>query len=1084
MILTKPQPDFAPLTISLFGPPQIYVGGDPFPHLRSRKVLWLLALLALRHGRPVEREWLAGTLWPDANQDQMFASLRPVLTWLRQALGKEGTRLYSPDRHSLCLDLEGAEVDVLAFDAAIARKTLPDLERAVSLYRGPLLEGCAEEWVGQERNAREQDCMDALLALAEHALTTGDLVVAVGYYRRVVGLDPWLDTAQRGLMEALAQNGDANAALCVYREFVKLLRSDPKAAPDVQTAALYARIRAEARRQSEPSAFSIVADSTRPKVAGNLPLPLSRFIGREEEQKVVADRLRRSRLVTLTGQGGIGKTSLALEVASELVEEFIDGVWLVALESLTDGRQLAGQVAAAMELREETDRGVLQNVIHSLRTQRALLVLDNCEHLLEDCARFAGDLLRECGGIRILATSREALRITGERVCAVPPLTAPDPAHLTVPRADRLQVLAGYEAVQLFVERARTARSGFAWNEDSASAVAEICIRLEGIPLAIKLAAARTSALTVGQIAARLGDYLGMLTGGSRTAPQRQQTLRATLDWSYSLLQERERILLNRLSVFVGGWTLEAAETVCSGEGIEKGTVLDLITALVGKSLVLFEATSDGRYRLLETVRQYSAERLEECGRVQHVRAKHHDWILALTEEGERQLQGPNQALWIQRLKAERENVRGALEWAGQGAPDSEATLRLATAMWPFWKADGMWSEARQHLQRALGREGAQTSGAARARALNAAGNLAELLGDTTGARALYEEALGIQRWLDDKPGSAVTLRNLGAVAHTLGDYPAAQDFFEQSLKLYRQFPEPRGYALTLGNLGNVLRQQGEYAASVALYEEARTIYRTSGDLRNMALTLNNLGNMKLLQGEYTAAYAYYDEALRIRRGLDDKPGIAWSLSGLGRLAITQGDIVLARSLLEESLQIRRELGAKSSIAWTLHNLSHIAAQHDHNYATARALLEESLDLFAEMGEELGRAWSLGSLGHVAFHLGDNVRARELHTQSLMIFRTLGDREGLARGLVSVALVLAALGETKPAVRVLSVSTALREQIGATLMRDEQDDVDRQISELHTILGEAAFIAVWEESKALPWEQALSDVFGEAHVRT
>lgn len=510
-----PAPDTpAPaLTLALFGPMQVLVQDQPLPHLRSRQSLWLLALLSLRHPRPVEREWLAGTLWPDSDQSQAFRNLRVVLSELRSALGAESWRLQSPSRHTLSLDLTGAEVDVRTFDAAVVSGQPSALVQAIALYRGPLLEGCHQEWVVQEREAREHHCLQALQKLAGTALTAGDYDTAIGYYQRAVGMDPWQEAARRGWMEALAKKGDTNAALQVYREFIAFLKEDPKAVPDAETSALYERLRAEVRQRADTHAVVTVEAAPVPRVKGYLSHPLTDLVGREDERIEVALRLQHSRLVTLTGVGGIGKTRLAREVASEVAREYADGVWLVALESLTEGRLVLQQLASVLGLREERGRTPLQRVTEHLRQKRLLLVLDNCEHLLEASAQVAAHLLQECGEVRILATSREALGITREMVWSVPALTVPDLEYLPQGRATLLRILMGYESVQLFVERAQAVQKSFNLTGSNARLVAQVCRQLEGIPLAIELAAARVRAMSVEQIASRLEDYLVLYPG-------------------------------------------------------------------------------------------------------------------------------------------------------------------------------------------------------------------------------------------------------------------------------------------------------------------------------------------------------------------------------------------------------------------------------------------------------------------------------------------------------------------------------------------------------------------------------------------
>jgi predicted ATPase/DNA-binding SARP family transcriptional activator len=1072
------------LTLTLFGPMQALVQGQPLPHLRSRKTLWLLALLTLRHDRPVEREWLAGTLWPDVDQSQAFANLRPIVSELRRALGSQGARLQSPDRHTLLLELAGAEADVLTFDAAMKSRKPSALEQAVALYRGPLLEGCTEEWVFQERNVREQNCLQALQQLADAALTAGDYDTAIGYYQRAVSLDPWWDTARRGLMEALSRNGDRNVALQVYREFAELLRSDPNAVPDEQTTALYVRLRAEARQWASAHAVVAADAAAVPVITGYLPHPLTELVGREDERLEVASRLRRSRLVTLTGLGGIGKTRLAIEVAAEIVREYADGVWLVALESLTDGRLVVKQIASVLGLREDPGRPLLQGVTDHLRKKRLLLVLDNCEHLLEASAQAAGHLLQECAEVRILATSREALGITGETTWTVPPLATPAPEHLPKGRATLLRVLMGYESVQLFVERAQAAQKTFSLTGSNARTVAELSFRLEGIPLAIELAAARIKAMTVEQIAAHLHNELDLLTGGSRTALSRQQTLRATLDWSYALLSEPERLLLRRLSVFVGGWSLEAAEAIVgnreqrigkSGQAVSipSDEVLNLLTSLVDKSLVVFEERkheAGGRYRLLEMVKQYAAERLEASDEIEPGRTRHRDWFLALSEEAEPQLKGAEQEVWLRRLETEHENLRAALAWSRAEAKGAETELRLAGELWRFWEVHGHYSEGRAYLSEALDRKRAGGRTKARARALNGAGVLASYQGDYGAARALLEESLAISRELEDKQGIAWPLHHLGLMASRQGDYGAARALHEECLAIWRELEDKQGIGWTLHQLGSVAREQGEYGAARALYEESLAISRELEDKQGIAWSLNDLGLVISRQGDYGAARALLEESLAISRDLEDRQGIAWSLHHLGNVVGAQGDYDTARTLYEESLVIFRELENKHGIGWTLHHLGNVVgAQGD--YGAARALHEESLAIWRELGNKLGIGWSLNSLGRVAYDRDDPAAAQALFEESLTRFIGLEDRRGVAESLEGLAAVLLAQKEAQKAVRLWGAAQTLRASIGAPLPLNEREKYNRQVGQARSTLGEDAFAAAWEEGRALPWPQ-------------
>jgi predicted ATPase/DNA-binding SARP family transcriptional activator len=1036
-----------PLTLRLLGPMQVLVHGRPLPHLRSRKALWLLALLTLRQDRPVLREWLAGTLWPDTDQSRAFTSLRATLSELRGALGDQSERLQSPSRHALFLDLTGADVDLHVFDAAMNSKKLEVLKQTVALYRGPLLEGCHEEWVAQEREQREQECLQAFQTLGDAALAAGDHGAAVGYYQRAVSIDPWREGARRGWMEALAKGGDRNAAMQVYRELRELLRSDPTAMPDEETSALYARLRASARQQSHSQATTpakelIIDKADSRGVSGYLPHPLTELIGREQERIEVAAKLRGCRLVTLTGPGGIGKTRLAIEVAAEEVQDGVaypDGVWLVALESLSEGQQVVPQMAAVLGIREEPGRSLLERLIDYLREKRLLLVLDNCEHLLEASAHVVSRLLQECARVRILATSREALGIIGEVVFHVPSLAAPDPKQLPAESATTLQELADYASIQLFVERAQERQKGFALTQRNVMAVAQVCFQLDGIPLAIELAAARVNAMTVEQIAARLDDHLSLLTIGNRTAHARQKTLRATLDWSYALLSVAEQSLLARLSVFAGGAPLAAVETVCSGAGIEQKQVLDLLTSLVDKSLVILETTqAEGRYHLPATVQQYAAERLVSARSEEAVQEKHLAWFLAMVEEAETHLRGPEEESYLRRLDREYGNLRVALARNAAGIGKAEEGMRLAGALWWFWGTQGRFREGVGYLEAALAREGAQGKTLVRAKALNVAGDLANRQGDFASARALNEQSLAIYRDLRDRRGIAHSLTGLGLVAGMQGDYAGAWAYHEESLSIRREIGDRYGIAISLNNLGTVSREQGDYDAARMLYEQGLAIRRELGDKADIADSLNDLGLVAQSQGDYGTAKALYEQSLTMNRELGDKVGIAHSLYNLGNAANTQGDYEAARTLLQESLALYRETG--------------------HSFLIH----------------------ALGALGHVERAVGDYAQATTLYQESLRLRQKQGDMVTTTCSLEDFAGLAGRQGQFERAVRLLGAAEALCASLGRTLPIGLAAEYKRTVEAAHAALSEEAFAAIWEEGRSLTLEQAVAYALMEA----
>lgn len=654
----------------------------------------------------------------------------------------------------------------------------------------------------------------------------------------------------------------------------------------------------------------------------NLPVQLTSFIGRQKEMAEVNRLLRNTRLLTLTGTGGCGKTRLALEVAAGLLEEFPDGVWLAELAPQSDPALVPQTVASVLGIREEPRRPLLATLSDDLRPKQLLLLLDNCEHLIGACAQFAEALLKACPHVKILATSREGLDIPGELTWTVPSLSVPGarPGHdISLPASE----LAQYEAVQLFVDRAAAGQPKFALTDQTAPAVAQICCRLDGIPLAIELAAARTRALTTDQIAARLDDRFLLLTQGKRTELPRHQTLRAVIDWSYDLLSDAERALFLRLSVFAGGWALEAAEAVCAGDGIEQAEVLDLLTHLVDKSLVIAEAAGKAeRYRMLETVQRYSHDRLMGSGRMEATRNQHLKFFLGLAEQAQSELRGGQQKAWLDRLETEHDNLRAALAWALETEP--VAGLKLAGSLSRFWEVRGYFSEVRQWLERALA-QASQVPAEARAGALESAGFLAWRQTDHQRALGLLEECLRLNRELGNEQGVAKALRMLGNVASDQGNNERAWALYEEALVLARKAGDKWNIWALLNNLGIVELQLGDYPRASALYQESLAISKELGDKLGVAYALGNLGEVAHDQRDYAKARDYYEQSLDIARGLGDKYLVGLILNNLGEVARAQGDLERAGALNTESLTIARELGNKKGIAATLEGLANVA---------------------------------------------------------------------------------------------------------------------------------------------------------------
>ena len=695
----------------------------------------------------------------------------------------------------------------------------------------------------------------------------------------------------------------------------------------------------------------------------NLPRQLTSFIGREREIGEVKRLLSTTGMLMLTGSGGCGKTRLALQVASHLIGAYADGVWLVELAALTDPDLVINAVASTLNLREVRGRSLLAALLDYLRAKELLLILDNCEHLVAACAEFAETCLRSCPRLRILATSREPLGVPGETVWRVPSLSLP--AAQGGPSVDHLMQ---YEAVRLFIERSAAIQPSFALTPENAEAVGAVCRRLDGIPLAIELAAARLRVLSPGQIAARLDERFNLLTGGARTVLPRQQTLRGALDWSYDLLSPKERALLRRLSVFAGGWTLEAAEAVCTGEGVETQEILDLLTQLVFKSFALMDTQEESvRYGLLETVRQYGRDRLEESRETAGARQRHLNWYLQLAEQAERGIVGADQSAWLARLEVEHDNLRAGLEWTKVGGSGGGSGVRLAGALSQFWNVHGHFSEGRGWLEDMLARD-LDAPAPARAKALTGIGFLAYRQGDYAGLITLCTESLALFRELGDLAGMGQALYLLGMAAEGQGDYARAKTLLQESLALGRQAGGKRRMAISLNSIGEVARCLGDYAEARASYEESLALHREGGEKRGIAIALGNLGHVALHEGDAERAAIFFREALGLVRQLVYKLGIAEHLAGLGGVAAAEGRYARAARLLGAAKDLLNLLGALLEPP--------DQAEFERSVTTARAGMGDAA--FSEAWAE-GRAMALDQAIRYALSTGapDSVHGGE-----------------------------------------------------------------------------------------------------------
>jgi predicted ATPase/DNA-binding SARP family transcriptional activator/DNA-binding CsgD family transcriptional regulator len=986
---------------------------------RLRKASALVKLLALAPGHRLHREQVMDLLWPDLGKKAASNNLRQTLHAARGFLDRRaGARYLASEDEALVLCPGGSLwVDVEVFEeTALTSRRSGDpaaYRAAIDLYAGDLLpEDRYEEWVEGRRENLRQLYLALLIELAGLYEERDEYEAAIEVLRKATATEPTLEEAHAALMRLHAISGRPERALAQYERLRYALVEELGTQPGAATR----RLRDEIAAGRLPPAPSAGPTRVEPSVAGrhNLPTPRTSFVGREREIVEVKRTLSMTRLLTLTGAGGSGKTRLALEVARDLIRTYPDGVWLVELAPLSEAELVPQEVAATLELQERPGQALTDTLAEALGEKGLLLVMDNCEHLVEGAAQLGDTLLDSCPRLRVLATSREPLGIQGEVLWQVPPLSLP----ATTDGESTVEGLSRYEAVRLFVDRARLRLPDFGLTEENAGAVARVCRKLDGIPLAIELATARMGALAVEQVAQRLEvSLVDVLKGASRSAPPRQQTLRATLEWSHDLLCGAERALFRRLPVFAGGWTLEASEAVCSAGAIEVDDVLDLLGALVDKSLVVAGAVSGGavRYRMLEPIRQYAREKLEESGEAPEVQGRHAAFFLALAEEAEPELAGPQQSAWVERLDEEHDNLREALSWALERG-QADLGLRFGGALWRFWYQRGYLSEGIGWVERVLtGGESAP----ARVKALEGMGWMSQFQGEIGRAESTYKEMLEISRELGDKGNVATALNSLGTVAAQQGDSERARALLQENMEVLRELEEEGSSATTLKRfhvlnlLGYLaIYEEDDYARGTALWEESLELAREIGDPNHVGIMLSNLGHPALLQGDYEQARALSEEALAFARelgssGVELAPTASLNL-GLALLGL--GEYERAATPLEKALVMSQDMGRKLQVIETLEGMASLAVALGKDARAARLW---------------GAAEAARGVAGIALSPGE----RGLHEPYLAAARSrLGEaewEEGLAEGRAKSLEEVAAYAlskEEQPAARTATVT--------------------------------------------------------------
>jgi predicted ATPase/DNA-binding SARP family transcriptional activator len=1063
------------LALYLLGSPRLERDGT-LVGIQRRKVVALLIYLAVT-GKSHPRDSLAAFFWPEHDQVNARAALRRTLSDLQKILGD---KLLLVEQGSIGL-VHSADfwLDIHDFHTCLqayrAHGHHPDdpcpdcltaLTEAVSLYKDDFLVGFTlsdssefDEWQILQAEILHRELIGALSRLVLGHTADGDIHLAMVAAHHWLALDPADEVAHRYLMQLYTWNHQRSEALRQYQECVRILEHELGVPPLDETTHLYEHIRAQKEfLPPEGDAAPVLTPPTglaaTSRKPNNLPVQLTSFVGRSAELAAVREDISRPEvhLLTLTGPGGVGKTRLSLEVASLLLDQFADGVFFVALASIRDPALVGLTIAHTLGVRESQNKLPEEALKDYLRDRQLLLVLDNFEHLTP-AAPLVTELLSVAPRVKILVTSRTLLHVYGEHLHPVLPMILPRRERAAKPAG-----LADTEAVQLFVERARAVKTDFAFTQENHRTLIEICARLDGLPLAIELAAARVRQISPQVMLSQWAEKTGVsplqtLTGGPRDLPTRHKTLRNAITWSYDLLDESEKAVFRRVGVFEGGWTAEAGEKIIAESLYVSHDPISILSpvsslegiheSLVEKNLIQQSKVGDEtRLSMLETIHEYALERLVECGEVDVLRRRHAEFFLALAEIAKMNLYGSQQVVWMNRLEQEYENLRAALKWAVD-FKEAQIALRLGSALGKFWYIHDpiYWSEGRKWLERALdlGKLEAVPSGI-RANALNEAGVLTWVQSDYEHATCCFEECLALRKMTDEKAGIASALGNLGLVAREQLDLARARNYQEECLALRRELGDRQGLATAFSNLGLVIMDQGDYEQAIPLYEESLILNRELQNETGLALTLHNLGGLLVEnRGDFTRAESVLMESLQLSRGFGGRFFlIPHTLYHLGNLSLLRGEFEKARNYFDESLSISRESDNQHGIGQALHGLGHLAhLQGEHEQANE--FYKKSIATLKEIKGFMVILWNLFLLADLACILGQPVRA---------------------------ALLLGA-------------SEALRAKISTSLPLIRREEYERALDSARSRLDEIEFSNGWAKGQAMSADQTIAYTLGE-----